>query len=327
MGWNGSGGYTRTHNFSADSSANIKILASRVDEEFNDFASAITVALTKNGQNSPTANLPMGGFRHTNAGAAASAENYLRVREFVTDVPVFAVERVSSDTVLQVSVPFYVSVSANLSPPDGARLRVRAFNTKASSTCALHLYTPANVSGGGSPHVARILSQNASVYYAGTIYDGLVYNLIYEASVSAWMLMNPTWGTVKTLSATGKCYSGNTVAGTDGSPVVVNIARHGGGFLFNFSSVSVSCSVSAQYIVVSIANATAMLQSPSAGGGGMVPVMVRGLAPTAWLGSLGGQGAPYVGQAIFAASYPSIAGTTVSANSTVQMAGNTTPFF
>src|SRR3990167_2142246 len=112
MGWTGTGSYSRVHSFSADSSASIKILASRMDAEFDDFASAMTVAVAKDGQNTPTANLPMGGFRHNNVGAAASATNYLRASQFIADIPVFVKESLAGTDTLRVSTSFFASVSA-----------------------------------------------------------------------------------------------------------------------------------------------------------------------------------------------------------------------
>jgi len=58
-----------------DQAANIGIEAGRHDTQDNDFRDGINDTINKAGQNTPTANLPMGGFKHTGvANAAASAE-------------------------------------------------------------------------------------------------------------------------------------------------------------------------------------------------------------------------------------------------------------
>lgn len=58
-----------------DQAANIGIEAGRHDTQDNDFRNGINETINKAGQNTPTANLPMGGFKHTGvANAAASAE-------------------------------------------------------------------------------------------------------------------------------------------------------------------------------------------------------------------------------------------------------------
>ena len=41
MGYDGSGGYARVHNWVTDKNAAVKITASRMDAEFDDFASAM----------------------------------------------------------------------------------------------------------------------------------------------------------------------------------------------------------------------------------------------------------------------------------------------
>src|SRR5690348_17129447 len=100
MGWDGAGNYNRSHNFSADASAGIKILAARVDQELNDFASALTVAWARNGQNVPTQDIPMGGQKFINVADAASVNNFMRVREFIENVPIFMTDaETSSDRI------------------------------------------------------------------------------------------------------------------------------------------------------------------------------------------------------------------------------------
>jgi hypothetical protein len=53
-------------NWAADAAAGIKILASRHDSEDNNFAAGLSNALTKDGQSSPTADIPFNGKKITN---------------------------------------------------------------------------------------------------------------------------------------------------------------------------------------------------------------------------------------------------------------------
>jgi len=85
MAWSGSGTYSRTNgSFSGadvwadDANAAIGIVASRHDTHDQDLAAGINACLTKNGENEPTANLPMGAFRHTNVAAASARTDYAR---------------------------------------------------------------------------------------------------------------------------------------------------------------------------------------------------------------------------------------------------------
>lgn len=76
MGFDGAGGYNRTHNWVTDKNAGVKIQATRMDEEMDDMASAFTVCLTKDGQTDPTANLPMASFKHTGVAETSSRSEY-----------------------------------------------------------------------------------------------------------------------------------------------------------------------------------------------------------------------------------------------------------
>lgn len=52
-----------------------------MDAEFDGIVDGLENTVTLDGQTTPTANLPMGGFRHTNVGAATSRSHYGRVAE------------------------------------------------------------------------------------------------------------------------------------------------------------------------------------------------------------------------------------------------------
>jgi len=82
MSWSG-GTYTKGNNVSGgwvgDASVGIGIEAGRHDTQDNDFATGINTCLTKDGQNAATADLPMGGFKHTNVANATGRTNYAAV--------------------------------------------------------------------------------------------------------------------------------------------------------------------------------------------------------------------------------------------------------
>ncbi|MAN62776.1 MAG: hypothetical protein CMI60_12615 [Parvibaculum sp.] len=80
MGWSG-GTFSRVHNFSADASAGIQAQASRFDAEFNEYKAGLEKCWTLDGQNTPTANLSMGGYKLSNTGAATSAGDYTKVSQ------------------------------------------------------------------------------------------------------------------------------------------------------------------------------------------------------------------------------------------------------
>lgn len=73
MAFNGSGTFTRVHNWVTDKNAATKITASRMDTEDDGFATGLSNCICKDGQSTPTANIPMGGFRLTGLGDASAA--------------------------------------------------------------------------------------------------------------------------------------------------------------------------------------------------------------------------------------------------------------
>ena len=76
MPFNGSGVFTRLYSWVNDAAANIKIRADRMDNEMNGMATGLSNCITKDGQTTVTANLPMAGFRHTAIGDAVSRNQY-----------------------------------------------------------------------------------------------------------------------------------------------------------------------------------------------------------------------------------------------------------
>jgi hypothetical protein len=67
---NGSGTYTRPQ---ADYVPGTTILATSVNSDLNDMAQALTASIARDGQTTPTANIPLGGFRITGLGNGTSA--------------------------------------------------------------------------------------------------------------------------------------------------------------------------------------------------------------------------------------------------------------
>ncbi len=84
MSWSGgtySKGNSATNGWTGDASLGIGIEAGRHDTQDNDFATGINNCIAKDGQNAATADLPMGGFKHTNVAVATARNNYAAVSQ------------------------------------------------------------------------------------------------------------------------------------------------------------------------------------------------------------------------------------------------------
>lgn len=74
-GWNGSGGFTRPHDYTADLAAGVPdstVSATKVDADFDNIATGMQNCLTRDGQNSPSANINFGGYKITNLGTPSA---------------------------------------------------------------------------------------------------------------------------------------------------------------------------------------------------------------------------------------------------------------
>ena len=70
---NGSGTYTRPQ---SDYIPGTTILATSVNSDLNDMAQALTASIARDGQTIPTANMPMGNFRHTGVADGTARTDY-----------------------------------------------------------------------------------------------------------------------------------------------------------------------------------------------------------------------------------------------------------
>jgi hypothetical protein len=74
-GWDGMGGFSFPYNWVNDAANNIDITASRMDTQFATAVSGFDLCLTRDGQGSASANLPMNGNKLTGLGAGSSAND------------------------------------------------------------------------------------------------------------------------------------------------------------------------------------------------------------------------------------------------------------
>ena len=171
MAWNGSGVFSRIHNWSADALAGIKILASRHDAEDDNFATAINNCLTKDGQNSATDDLPMGGNKHTDVGNASARDEYPSTGQVQDGAFVYAVDTGSADAYAISLSPAVTAYAA------GQRFAFKAANASTgASTLAVNGLAVKTIKKNGNDDLAANdikTDQIVEVEYDGTNFQML----------------------------------------------------------------------------------------------------------------------------------------------------------
>lgn len=181
MAWNGSGNFQRTNgSFSGsavwedDANAGYDIVDSRHDTHDQDLAQGINNCLTKDGQNSPTANLNMNTFKHTNVDDGTARNHYATIGQ-LQDEGVRALSSVggTANAITATTIP---SISAYVT---GAQYTFRAIATNSGAT---------TLKIGTAPAVA--IQRNVAALVGGEIVNGRHYTVIYDGSV--FQLLNTT---------------------------------------------------------------------------------------------------------------------------------------
>lgn len=181
MAWNGSGNFQRTNgSFSGssvwedDANAGFDIVDSRHDTHDQDLAQGINNCLTKDGQNSPTADLNMNTYKHTNVDDGTARNHYATIGQ-LQDEGVRALSSVGG-TANAITASMIPSISAYVT---GAQYTFKAVATNNGAT---------TLKIGTAPAVA--IQRNVAALVGGEIVNGRHYTVIYDGSV--FQLLNTT---------------------------------------------------------------------------------------------------------------------------------------
>ena len=202
MSFNGTGTFLRLYNWVNDAAANIKIRADRMDNEMNGFATGLSTCITKNGQTTITANLPMATYRHTGVGNAVNRTDYAAEGQ-VQDGKLNWVA--AGGTADAITASYAIPLTALV---DGQLCFVRATAANATTTPT---FSPSGLT-------ARTIVKNGGVaLVAGDIAgDGHELILRYRVSDTKWELLNPSNASAAILSANNAFTGNNTFAVTSG---------------------------------------------------------------------------------------------------------------
>lgn len=166
MPFNGNGVFQRVRNWQNDAASGIKIRADRHDSEDDNLANGLSQCLTRDGQSTPTGNLPMGGYSFTNVGNASQRNMFAAAGQVQDNVLNYAVGTGSANVYaasVNPSIPAYVAGQI-------VWVKVSATNTGASTL---------NVNGlGAKPIKTNILADVA----AGDVVANSIYGFIYDGT-------------------------------------------------------------------------------------------------------------------------------------------------
>lgn len=172
---NGSGTYNRAV---SDYVFDTVISETTVNTEMDDLADALSDSLAKDGQTTPTANLPMGTYRHTGVGNASARDQYLTVDQY-QDGETNWVD--GSGTADAITAAYSPAITALV---DGMFLGVRATAANATTTPT---FSPNGLTA------RTIVKSGGGALVAGDIAgDGHELLLRYDLSNTRWELLNPT---------------------------------------------------------------------------------------------------------------------------------------
>lgn len=232
----------------------------------SDIATALTGSLAKDGQTTPTANLPMGAFRHTNVGNATARNQYGTVDQ-IQDGDYASVGSVAGTNTVTGSLS--PSLSAYVA---GMQVVLIPANANTGSTTL-------NLNSVGALDVQKYTSAGQVAVAANDLRAGIPALLLLDSGGDDWILLNPYSGslgdvTIGALTATSVTASGTVGAATVTSSGAVTATGAVTGSNFNgFANPSASIGLSA-------VNGSAITAMRSDG----APALSQSIVPT-WTGS------------------------------------------
>lgn len=166
------------YSWEADKNAGLDIIASRMDTDTDDITTnGLSTVLTRDGQGFATANLPMGGYKHTGVGTATARTDYADTASVQDGILYYAIAGGTADALTAVFTPVVPALV------DGQQHNIKAAFKNATTTPT---YVP---SGLAAKVITKLGGQALSI---GDIY-GAGHELIlrYAAATTSWELLNP----------------------------------------------------------------------------------------------------------------------------------------
>lgn len=244
----------------------------------NDIATGLSTAITKDGQTTPTANIPMGGYKVTGAGAATTNGDLVRYEQVASlrqaQTGTYFTTGGTTTAYTLTPTPAITSLIA------GQRFNVvfNAANTTTSTTLAISGLTAKTLKLYGlngakiDPAIGALgLNMSADVVYDGT--DYVVYNVLASGAVTAAKLDGAQTGTAPIFGVRAWVnFNGTGVVAINGSGNVTSITDNGtGDYTVNFTTALPN----ANYAVVVTANSVARMGAEKSRATGSVTVTTQ----------------------------------------------------
>jgi len=183
MPFNGAGQFFRTFSWTADRAAGLDISSSRMDIDTDDItANGLSNCVTRDGQGSPSANLPMNNFRVTNLGNAVARSDAPTLGQVQDDLLNWTIAGGTADALTATYTPALTVLN------DGQICFVRATAPNATTT-------PTFAPNGLTPEVITKLGDSALgvADIAGALAEIV---LRYNSTHTRWELLNPSNATL-----------------------------------------------------------------------------------------------------------------------------------
>lgn len=185
MPWDGAGNFNRTDGTRTGSNvwtqaknAGVKILSVDHDTQDEDIATGLENCVARDGQNAASANLPMGGFKHTNTAVASSRTDYARASQITDGALVYAGTSSGTNTITATTAP---AITAYVT---GMRIHLKIGN---ANTGAATL----NLNSVGAVNIKRFSPYNGNTVdlVSGDLIPGYIAEFIYDGT--QFILLNP----------------------------------------------------------------------------------------------------------------------------------------
>lgn len=181
-GWDGNGLFEVTHTWVNDKDNSIPITASRMDQNTADTTSGLNNVVTRDGQNAATANLPMGGNKHTGVANGAARTDYLAVGQFQDNSTVYFATTGSANAYVLGLAPAITAYAA------GQEFLFKAnFTNTGSATININALGAKTIQFGSRNLVGGEIDNNQLVKI---VYDGTNFQIISTLNDNYTMLNN-----------------------------------------------------------------------------------------------------------------------------------------